>query len=96
LLGAGARVRAFDPEAMAEARKLFGERIHYAKRNYDALDGASALLVLTEWNEFRRPDFGRVKELLKQPIIFDGRNIYDPAELRKLGFDYYSIGRKHG
>jgi UDPglucose 6-dehydrogenase len=96
LLGAGAQVRAFDPEAMAEARKLFGERIHYAKRNYDALDGASALLVLTEWNEFRRPNFQRVKELLKQPVIFDGRNIYDPAELRKLGFDYYSIGRKHG
>jgi len=96
LLAAGAQVQAFDPEATAEARKLFGERIHYAQRNYDALDGASALLILTEWNEFRRPDFQRVKELLKEPVIFDGRNIYDPAELRKLGFDYYSIGRKHG
>jgi len=96
LLAAGAQVQAFDPEAMAEARKLFGERIQYAQRNYDALDGASALLILTEWNEFRRPDFQRVKDLLKQPVIFDGRNIYDPAELRKLGFDYYSIGRKHG
>ena len=96
LLAAGAQVRAFDPEAMAEARKLFGERIHYAQRNYDALSGASALLILTEWNEFRRPDFQRVKDLLKEPVIFDGRNIYDPAELRKLGFDYYSIGRKHG
>lgn len=96
LLAAGAQVQAFDPEAMAEARKLFGERIHYAQRNYDALNGASALLILTEWNEFRRPDFQRVKDLLKEPVIFDGRNIYDPAELRKLGFDYYSIGRKHG
>ncbi len=96
LLAAGAQVQAFDPEAMAEARKLFGERIHYAQRNYDALDGASALLILTEWNEFRRPDFQRVKDLLKEPVIFDGRNIYDPADLRKLGFDYYSIGRKHG
>ena len=96
LLAAGAQVQAFDPEAMAEARKLFGERIHYAQRNYDALGGASALLILTEWNEFRRPDFQRVKDLLKEPVIFDGRNIYDPAELRKLGFDYYSIGRKHG
>jgi len=96
LLAAGAQVQAFDPEAMAEARKLFGERIHYAQRNYDALGGASALLILTEWNEFRRPDFQRVKDLLKEPVIFDGRNIYDPADLRKLGFDYYSIGRKHG
>ena len=96
LLAAGAQVRAFDPEAMAEARKIFGARIDYVQRNYDALAGASALLILTEWNEFRRPDFGRVKELLKQPVIFDGRNIYEPAELRKLGFDYYSIGRKHG
>ena len=96
LLAAGAQVQAFDPEAMAEARKLFGARIHYAQRNYDALGGASALLILTEWNEFRRPDFQRVKELLKEPVIFDGRNIYDPADLRKLGFDYYSIGRKHG
>jgi UDPglucose 6-dehydrogenase len=96
LLAAGARVRAFDPEATAEARKIFGERIEYAQRNYDALSGASALLILTEWNEFRRPDFARIKEMLKYPVIFDGRNIYDPAELRKLGFDYYSIGRKHG
>ncbi len=96
LLAAGAQVQAFDPEAMAEARKLFGARIQYAQRNYDALGGASALLILTEWNEFRRPDFQRVKDLLKEPVIFDGRNIYDPAELRKLGFDYYSIGRKHG
>ena len=96
LLAAGAQVRAFDPEAMGEARKIFGARIDYVQRNYDALAGASALLILTEWNEFRRPDFGRVKELLKQPVIFDGRNIYDPTELRKLGFDYSSIGRKHG
>ncbi len=96
LLAAGAQVKAFDPEATDEARKLFGERILYAQRNYDALDGASALLILTEWNEFRRPDFQRVKDLLKEPVIFDGRNIYDPAELHKLGFNYYSIGRKHG
>jgi UDPglucose 6-dehydrogenase len=93
LLDAGAQVQAFDPEAMQEARKLFGERIRYAQRNYDALNGASALLILTEWNEFRRPDFQRIKSLLKQPVIFDGRNIYDPADLRKLGFDYISIGR---
>ena len=96
LLQMGARIQAFDPEATVEARKIFGDRIVYAARNYDALDGASALLVLTEWNEFRRPDFERIKELLKEPIIFDGRNIYDPVDLKKLGFDYYSIGRKNG
>jgi UDPglucose 6-dehydrogenase len=96
LLGAGGRVQAFDPEAMEEARKMFGDRIQYTHRNYDALHGASALLILTEWNEFRRPDFDRVKKLMMQPVIFDGRNIYDPADLRKLGFTYYSIGRDNG
>lgn len=96
LLRAGASVQAFDPEAMGEAKKIFGERIQYAERNYEALPGASALLVLTEWNEFRRPDFTRIKELLKQPVIFDGRNLYDPADLRRLGFRYYSIGRNDG
>ena len=58
--------------------------------------GAAALLVLTEWNEFRRPDFVRIKQLLKHPVIFDGRNLYDPADIRKLGFQYYSIGRNDG
>jgi UDPglucose 6-dehydrogenase len=96
LLKAGARVQAFDPEAMEEARKIFGDRIQYTHRNYDALHGASALLILTEWNEFRRPDFERIKKLLKSPVIFDGRNIFDPADLRKLGFQYYSIGRNNG
>ncbi|MGB7950130.1 MAG: UDP-glucose/GDP-mannose dehydrogenase family protein [Candidatus Binatia bacterium] len=96
LLSAGAKVQAFDPEAMGEAKKIFGERIHYADRNYEALTDAVALLVLTEWNEFRRPDFSRIKELLKQPVIFDGRNLYDPVDIRKLGFQYYSIGRNDG
>jgi UDPglucose 6-dehydrogenase len=96
LLAAGARVQAFDPEAMEEARKIFGDRIQYTHRNYDALHGAVALLILTEWNEFRRPDFERIRNLLAKPIIFDGRNIYDPVDLRKLGFTYYSIGRNHG
>jgi UDPglucose 6-dehydrogenase len=96
LLSAGAGVQAFDPEAMGEARKIFGERIHYADRNYEALTDAVALLVLTEWNEFRRPDFSRVQQLLKKPVIFDGRNLYDPVDLRKLGFQYYSVGRIDG
>jgi UDPglucose 6-dehydrogenase len=81
---------------MEEARKIFGDRIQYTHRNYDALHGASALLILTEWNEFRRPDFGRMKQLLRNPVIFDGRNIYDPADLVRLGFKYFPIGRKHG
>jgi UDPglucose 6-dehydrogenase len=96
LLQAGAEVQAFDPEAIEEAKKIFGDRIRYTARNYDALKGAAALLILTEWNEFRRPNFQRIKQLLKMPVVFDGRNIYDPADLRKLGFKYYSIGRNHG
>ncbi|MFQ5542256.1 MAG: UDP binding domain-containing protein, partial [Candidatus Binatia bacterium] len=94
LLKGGARVQAYDPEAGTEAKKIFGDRIQYASRNYEALQGADALLIITEWNEFRRPNFRRIKELLKSPVIFDGRNIYDPAEMKKLGFTYYSIGRK--
>jgi len=96
LLKAGAKVHAFDPEATEEAKRVFGNRIQYAKRNYEALTGAAALLVLTEWNEFRRPDFVRIKRLLKSPVIFDGRNLYDPADIRRLGFQYYSIGRNDG
>lgn len=96
LLKAGAGIRAFDPVASGEAKKIFGDRIQYAKRNYEALEGADALLILTDWNEFRRPDFQRIKERLKNAVIFDGRNLYDPAELRKKGFRYYSIGRVDG
>ena len=96
LIQAGAEVHAYDPEATEEAKRIFGTRVRYANRNYDALDGASALLVLTEWNEFRRPDFARIKRLLQRAVIFDGRNIYDPIDLARLGFTYYSIGRKHG
>ncbi len=81
---------------MAEAKKIFGDRIGYHRRNYDALKGADALIVVTEWNEFRRPNFDTIRGLLKQPVIFDGRNIYDPDDLRKLGFSYYSIGRRDG
>ena len=96
LLKAGAEIQAHDPEAIEEARKIFGGRVRYYRRNYDALKGADALLILTEWNEFRRPNFESIKEQLKNPVIFDGRNIYDPQELRKLGFIYYSIGGRDG
>jgi UDPglucose 6-dehydrogenase len=94
LLKAGARVHAHDPEALKSARQIFGDRIEYFETNYDALAGADALIILTEWNEFRHPNFQRIKAALKQPTIFDGRNLYDPALMRALDFRYYSIGRR--
>jgi UDPglucose 6-dehydrogenase len=94
LLQAGAEVHAHDPEALAEAQRVFGNRVRYHRVNYDALKDADALLVITEWNEFRRPDFERMRQLMKQAVVFDGRNIYDPDEMRELGFTYYSIGRQ--
>ena len=93
LLKAGASVRVHDPEALGEARRYFGERVTYHEINYDALDGADALLIHTEWSEFRRPDFARMKRLLREPVVFDGRNLYDPEEMADLGFRYHSIGR---
>jgi UDPglucose 6-dehydrogenase len=93
LLAAGAGVAVHDPEALREARKFFGDRVSYHEVNYAALEGADALLVVTEWNEFRRPDFARMKKLLRQPVIFDGRNVFDPDDMKELGFVYYPIGR---
>ena len=93
ILARGGKVRAFDPAAMGVAKRIFGSKITYAKSAYDAVKGADALLVVTEWNEFRDPDFGRVKRLMKQPLIFDGRNIYNPRQIRDAGFTYASIGR---
>ena len=94
LLRAGAVVNAHDPVATNEARKIFKNRINYMERDYEALRGADALAVVTEWSEFRAPDFMKMKKLMKKPVIFDGRNIYTKEELRKLGFMYYGIGRK--
>jgi UDPglucose 6-dehydrogenase len=93
LLKRGAKVRAFDPEAREIARRIFKSRIHYARHAYDTLKDADALLIVTEWNEFREPDFAKMKKLMKQPVIFDGRNIYNPQQIRALGFTYSSIGR---
>ncbi|MBI4092911.1 MAG: UDP-glucose/GDP-mannose dehydrogenase family protein [Candidatus Kerfeldbacteria bacterium] len=95
ILEAGGSVRAFDPVAMAQAKAALPRtpRLRYAKDPYDALPGADALLLVTEWDEFRQPDFKRVKKLLKSPVVIDGRNIYNPKQLRKLGFRYASIGR---
>ena len=94
LLEAGCTVRVFDPAAMDEARRRLGDAIIYASDIYDAAKGADALLLLTEWKQFRLPSWARVHDLMRNQIVFDGRNIYDPAEMRKNGFEYYSIGRK--
>jgi UDPglucose 6-dehydrogenase len=93
LLAKGARVQAYDPEAIPVAKGIFGGKVSYAKHAYDALRGADVLLVLTEWNEFREPDFAKMKRLMKTPVVLDGRNIYRPAQIRAAGFTYRSIGR---
>jgi UDPglucose 6-dehydrogenase len=93
LLERGARVVVHDPEAMAAARTVFGDRIRYADTNYDALHGAAALVIVTEWKQYRVPDFERMRELMDRPVIIDGRNLFDPGRMRELGFDYSGIGR---
>ena len=95
LLEAGAQVRAYDPVAMPEARRLYGDRADLAlcRNAGEALAGADALVIVTEWQEFRSPDFDAIKASLKHPVIFDGRNLYDPAQMHAMGFSYYAIGR---
>jgi UDPglucose 6-dehydrogenase len=93
LLARGVTVKAYDPAAGPVARGIFGERIGLCEKSYDALAGADALAVVTEWNEFREPDFAKMQSLMKNPVVFDGRNIYSPEHMRELGFTYYSIGR---
>jgi len=94
LLKEGAGVRVYDPKAMAVARAILGERVSFCERSYDAVEGADALLLVTEWNEFREPDFARIRSLMRTPAIFDGRNIFNPEVLRELGFHYEGIGRR--
>jgi UDPglucose 6-dehydrogenase len=94
LLNAGATVHAYDPEALKVARGIFGTRVQYADKSYDALAGADGLAIVTEWNEFREPDFARMRKMMKSPVIFDGRNIYNPEQIRGAGFTYYSMGRQ--
>jgi UDPglucose 6-dehydrogenase len=94
LLKTGASVRAFDPEAMPNVKALLGDTVYFAKDQYDTLDGADALAIVTEWSEFRNPDFSRIEGLLKHPVIFDGRNVYTQEKMTSLGFYYESIGRK--
>ena len=93
LLEKGAKLKAFDPKAVDDAKFYFKDKITYAKTAYDALDNADGLLLLTEWNEFRRPDFEKIKTMMKTPVIFDGRNQYDTKRLEEKGFEYHQIGR---
>ncbi|HEY0333712.1 MAG TPA: nucleotide sugar dehydrogenase, partial [Stenotrophomonas sp.] len=92
---AGAKVRVFDPEATHEAQRIFGERedLVFCESAFDALDGADALVVVTEWKQFRSPDFNRIKQSLKDAVVFDGRNLYEPADIEAAGLAYYAIGR---
>jgi len=94
LLEAGARIKAYDPAATNEAKKELGDKIEYCGDQYEAIDGADAMALMTEWSEFHLPDFTRMADLMNNKVIFDGRNIYDPAELKRLGFTYYGIGRR--
>ncbi len=94
LINEGCKVKAYDPEASKEAYKIFGDKIEYVNKQYAALEDADALVIVTEWNEFRRPDFDKIKSLLKQPIIMDGRNLFDPKKMAEIGFEYEGIGRR--
>jgi UDPglucose 6-dehydrogenase len=94
LLESGAKVRAYDPVATDEAKKILGNSIEYASDPYEAAKDADALALVTEWSEFHLPDFKKLGALLKNKVIFDGRNIYDPAELKSMGFSYFGIGRR--
>ncbi len=93
LLKRGASIAAYDPEAMHNVKKIFGDTITFTDTDYDALRSADALMIVTEWNEFRNPDFDKMKSLLKNRVIFDGRNVYEPQKMKALGFEYFSIGR---
>jgi UDPglucose 6-dehydrogenase len=93
LLKAGAKVRAYDPEAIENVKRIYGEKVYFATDEYDALSGADFLVVVTEWNEFRSPDFDKIKSLLKEQVVFDGRNVYSLDQMKQLGFYYESIGR---
>lgn len=93
LLKAGASVKVFDPEALENIKEIYGDKIQYAADPYSCLDGSNCLAIMTEWNVFRTPDFNKIRDLLIDPIVFDGRNVYDPVKMKELGFTYLSIGR---
>jgi UDPglucose 6-dehydrogenase len=94
LLDRGASLAVHDPVAMDEARQHFDDRVTYGETNYDTLRGADALIIHTEWHPYRHPDFGRMHELMRTPVVFDGRNLYSPSRIARAGFEYYSVGRR--
>jgi UDPglucose 6-dehydrogenase len=94
LLAAGVHVRVHDPEAMPNVRAVYGDKLAYCDRPYGALEGADGLAIVTEWQEFRNPDFEIMRRLLRERVIFDGRNLYEPRTLAGSGFTYFAIGRK--
>ena len=93
LLNYGVNIKVFDPKAMSLAKTIFSDKIQYCSNAYSAIENADCLLLLTEWNEFRRPDFDKIIQLMKKPVIFDGRNQYDKERLISKGIEYYQIGR---
>jgi UDPglucose 6-dehydrogenase len=93
LLSKGVNIKVYDPQAMDNAREIFKDKIQYCNSPYECLKEAEALIVLTEWNEFRHPNFETIGKLMSEKIIFDGRNIYDPTKVKSAGFEYYGIGR---
>jgi UDPglucose 6-dehydrogenase len=93
LLAEGADVQAYDPEATRIAKGIFGNKVTFATKNYEALKGADGLAIVTEWSEFRRPDFEKMRKLMRSPVVFDGRNLFEPEQMKQSGFTYYSIGR---
>jgi UDPglucose 6-dehydrogenase len=94
LLALGARVRAYDPVAVANARNVLPAAVTYADSPYEAAAGADGLVLVTEWNEFKFLNLERVRGLMRRPVVFDGRNLWEPERMRRLGFEYYSVGRK--
>jgi UDPglucose 6-dehydrogenase len=93
LLKRGAKINAYDPKAFDSAKLIFADKINYSNTAYEALINADCMLLLTEWNEFRKPDFDKIKSILNSPVIFDGRNQYNREILKDLGFKYFSIGK---
>ena len=93
LLEKGATVRVHDPEAIDNVREIYGDRLAYVERYMDSLEGADALAIMTEWKDYHRPNFTAMRDLMRQPVVFDGRNLYEPERMQRQGFRYYSIGR---
>jgi len=94
LLNEGANITVYDPEAMPNTKIRFGDKISYSSNAHDCLNNADFLIIATEWSVFRKPDFDKLKSSLKKPLIFDGRNLFEPEDMKKLGFEYHCIGRK--